>query len=250
MCHDTNSRPPGVSDPGAIAEERAVELSSADGSSFPAYYALPAEPHANGRGVVILPDVRGAHPFYRALAGRFAEAGYSAVVMDYYGRIAGTTDRGEGFDWQPLVRQVRPEQVAEDAAAAVAFLRERTADALTLFSVGFCMGGGQSWRLAAEAERLGLAGAIGFYGIPRVAEDRIGDFSVPLLMLLAGDDAATPPESFEEFTNRLTAAGKSFERHTYEGAPHSFFDREAAEWRSACEDAWQRIEDFTARLAA
>jgi carboxymethylenebutenolidase len=35
----------------------------------------------------------------------------------------------------------------------------------------------------------------------------------------------------------------------YEGAPHSFFDRAYDQWREACADAWQRILDFTARLA-
>jgi len=32
--------------------------------------------------------------------------------------------------------------------------------------------------------------------------------------------------------------------HIYEGAPHSFFDRNFAEWQDACEDAWRRMLSF------
>ncbi|WP_067179519.1 hypothetical protein [Microtetraspora niveoalba] len=39
-------------------------------------------------------------------------------------------------------------------------------------------------------------------------------------------------------------------RHTYPGAPHSFFDRAYAEWGEACADAWRRILEFTGRHGA
>jgi carboxymethylenebutenolidase len=34
---------------------------------------------------------------------------------------------------------------------------------------------------------------------------------------------------------------------TYEGAPHSFFDRKQADYAEASEDAWNRVLDFVAR---
>jgi len=69
----------------------------------------------------------------------------------------------------------------------------------------------------------------------------------PLLMLLAGVDSTTPRE-FEQFAQAVRATGVEVESQTYPGAPHSFFDRTFAEHQAACEDAWQRILDFTARL--
>ena len=54
-----------------------LELTSADGTRFSA--ALAEAPEANGRAVVILPDVRGLYPFYSELAERFAQAGHHAV---------------------------------------------------------------------------------------------------------------------------------------------------------------------------
>jgi dienelactone hydrolase len=59
-------------------------MRSTDGSYFSAHFAHPDLPSATG--VVILPDVRGLHDFYRELAHRFAEAGQHAVAIDYFGR--------------------------------------------------------------------------------------------------------------------------------------------------------------------
>jgi carboxymethylenebutenolidase len=242
MCHSTDSRPPALADPGSVADAGLVELTSQDGTAFTAFHAQPGEP--NGRGVVILPDIRGVHAYYQALAQRFAEAGFAAVVVDYYGRSAGLGARGDDFEWEPHFKQLVPDQVAEDARAAADFLTGLNAE-LTLFSVGFCLGGGHSWRLAGAD--LGLAGSIGFYGLPGLVEDRIQDISAPLLLLLAGDDVATTQEDFAAFRGKLDAAGKTYEHKVYEGAPHSFFDGASPEWKDISADAWQRVLDFTAR---
>ena len=66
----------------------------------------------------------------------------------------------------------------------------------------------------------------------------------PLLVLIAGDDAATPLEKAREFVQRLTEAGVPNESHVYEGAPHSFFDRSFEQWKEACDDAWRRMLAF------
>ena len=65
-------------------------------------------------------------------------------------------------------------------------------------------------------------------------------------MLLAGVDS-TPPEEFDEFAAKVRARGVEVQAHTYDGAPHSFFDRAFAEHEAACADAWRRILDFTSR---
>jgi dienelactone hydrolase len=52
-------------------------------------------------GAVILPDVRGLHPFYEELTLRFSEAGVAALAIDYYGRTAGMGARGDDFNHEP-----------------------------------------------------------------------------------------------------------------------------------------------------
>src|SRR3954470_8321063 len=86
MCHDHDSRPPAPPRSGDVAERGTLSLTSADGTEFSAAFAAPAT--AAGAGVVVLPDIRGLHPYYVALTERFAEAGLPAVAFDWFGRTA------------------------------------------------------------------------------------------------------------------------------------------------------------------
>jgi carboxymethylenebutenolidase len=239
MCHSTDSRPPASPIHGEVASHEQIELTAADGNRFLAYRAEPAEP--NGRGVVILPDVRGLHPFYRDLAVRFAEAGFRAIAIDYFARTAGLGDRGDDFDFMTHVKQLKTDQVRADAAAAT----EELVAQGPVFTVGFCMGGAHSWRQAAEGN--GLAGGIGFYGALRAIEPPAEGPGAPLLLLRGGADTASTPEEFDAYTAALDRVGTEHESHVYEGAPHSFFDRSYGEWAEACEDAWRQILSFTER---
>lgn len=240
MCHSTDSRPPAPPIQGEVASHEQIELTAADGNRFLAYRAEPAEP--NGRSVVILPDVRGLHPFYRDLAVRFAEAGFRTIAIDYFGRTAGLGDRGEDFDYMTHVKQLTSDQVRADARAATEALDG------PVFTVGFCMGGAHSWRQAAEGDN-GLAGGIGFYGALRAIEEPQTGPGAPVLLLRGGADTVSTPEQFDAYTAALDRVGTEHETHLYEGAPHSFFDRSYAEWEEACQDAWRRILSFTERHA-
>jgi len=245
MCHSDDSRPPAPPHVGPVAQARQVELVAADGNHLAAYEALPAQGH--GVGVVVLPDVRGLHPYYVALAERFAQAGLPAVAIDYFGRTDGVAMRGEGFDYAARLPQVTAPGVAADAAAAAARLRAEHG-CVDVFTVGFCFGGGQSWRLAASP--IGLAGSIGFYGRPAMIDDVVDQLTAPLLMLIAGADAATPVEESLAAAERVAAAGVECETHVYDGAPHSFFDRAFGQWEEACADAWTRMLAFMDRHCA
>jgi carboxymethylenebutenolidase len=246
VCHEDDSRPPAPPQIGAVAETGDLVLTSADGTRFQAYQARPAD--SRGIGVVLLPDVRGLHPYYRDLAVRFAEAGFDTVAIDYFGRTAGLGERGDDFDWKSHWEQTTPEAIEVDTGAAVAHLTATGGPAVrSAFTVGFCFGGSQSWRLAASG--LPLAGTIGFYGKPALVADVLGAIRRPLLMLVAGADAATPQTDFQQMDARLAAAGREHEMYVYPGAPHSFFDRSYDQWRDACADAWRRVLDFTDRHA-
>jgi carboxymethylenebutenolidase len=244
MCHSDASRPPLPPIRGAATDDGPLELHAADGNRLQAYAARAQEP--SGSGMVVMPDVRGLHQFYKDLAVRFAEAGFQAVAIDYFGRTADTDDRQEGFDWMTHVKQLKPEGVAADVAAGVAHLKGLDRDApRAIFTVGFCMGGRESWRQSAMGH--GLGGVIGFYGgQPKTLIPQVGEMKAPLLMLLAGEDG-TPAQDFRDFEAALKDGGVEFESHTYPGAPHSFFDRSFSEHAAACDDAWRRILDFTER---
>lgn len=246
MCYTDDARPPLPPVGGAASDQGDIHLTAADGNRFMAYFARAAEP--TGAAIVVMPDVRGLHNFYKELAQHFAEVGIDAVAIDYFGRTAGDGPRDDQFDYRPHTEQTTPAGISADVRAAVEFLRSsEMGSARSVFTVGFCFGGAQSWRQSAAGH--GLAGVIGFYGVPARVREVIPQMQVPLLLLVAGADH-TPQEEFHRFDRELSDAGVPHRMVVYEGAPHSFFDRKFAEHREACADAWRQMLDFVKEKSA
>jgi carboxymethylenebutenolidase len=256
MCFDFDARPPAPPTDlllapiagGAGAE--LLELTSADGTTFSA--ALAEAPDSNGAAVVILPDVRGLYPFYAELAERFAQSGHHSIAIDYFGRTAGLGPRGEEFEYRTHLEQLKVPQVQADATAAVTALQERTG-AQSVVTVGFCMGGFQSFLAGADLANT-LSGVVGFYGILAGSRfgapgplARVSEIKTPVLGLFGGEDQAIGVEQVEQFDAALGKVGVEREIHVYPGAPHSFFDRRYEEHAEACDDAWRRMLGFLTR---
>lgn len=251
MCFELDSLPPVPVIGGAAVSHDDLVLQAADGTELAAFAAAPDS--TLGVGVVVLPDVRGLYRFYEEVALRLAERGYPAVAIDYFGRTAGVGKRGDDFPYREHVDQTTPEGVQADVGAGVAYLRSPAADSCrSVFTVGFCFGGRHSWLAAAAGHD--LAGAVGFYGRPGPGADgspgpvqRAAEIAAPILGLMGGADQAITAQDVDEFDRALDAAGVEHELVTYDGAPHSFFDRRYEEHAEASEDAWQRVLAFLDR---
>jgi carboxymethylenebutenolidase len=245
MCFDLDSLPPVPVIAGAAVSHDDLELEAADGVSFAAFHATPDAP--SGTGIVVLPDVRGLYRFYEELALRFAERGYGAVAIDYFGRTAGVAKRDDDFPFREHVEQTTPQGIQADIRAAVDYLRSPDGGGCrSVFTVGFCFGGSNSWNAAASGH--GLAGAIGFYGRPSRVE-HVDAIEAPILALMGGADEAIPREEVEAFDRALDEAGVDHEVVVYDGAPHSFFDRRFEEHADASDDAWARVLTFVDRYS-
>jgi carboxymethylenebutenolidase len=241
MCFTSDQHPPEPPRSSEVGHHGPLVLTAADGNRFSAFEAVPVT--ARGASLVLLPDIRGLHAFYTDLALCCAQAGIDTVAMDPYGRSAGLTARDDDFEYMPHATKLSAVEVLADARAVAARLHERSGD--PVFTLGFCMFGGQSWRLASTD--LSPAGSIGFYGRPATVADVIGDLSAPLLILAAGDDKATSQQENAAFVASLEQADKVHDYVLYEGAPHSFFDRGFEQWQDACADAWVQILAFIER---
>lgn len=250
MCYDDNARPPVP--PGAKGETRSekIVLTASDGNRFHAFTAVPAGAITSRKAVLIYPDIRGLHQFYCDLAIRFAEVGLPAIAIDYFGRTAGLTSRAEGFEFMPHVQQLKLASFSLDVQAALDWLRQHVAADVRVFVVGFCMGG--TFTLLTGGNRgLGFAGLIPFYaGLSRdfggagTALDHATKVAYPVEAFFGGADAGIPEASVQELDGRLDKAGIKHTVTVYPGAPHSFFDRRAAEFTAASNDAWSRLLDF------
>ena len=245
MCFDLDSSPPIPVIAGAAVSHDDLELEAADGNRFAAFAAHPDGPVSTG--IVILPDVRGLYRFYEELALRFAERGFLAIAFDYFGRTAGVSKRDDDFPYMEHTALTTPEGIQADVGAAVAYLRGEGAD--PIFTVGFCFGGRNSWLSAAGGH--GLAGAVGFYGMPGERNglpgptQRAAELAAPILALQAGDDAnitAGAQRGLRRGPDRSRRRPRA--RRPTRARPHSFFDRKYEDYADASADAWQRTLAF------
>jgi carboxymethylenebutenolidase len=250
MCYDTNARPPDPPGAPGQASGQDLELVSSDGTHFAAYIARAAMGQSAKSNIVIYPDVRGLHPFYKELAMRFAEQGIDAIAIDYFGRTAHDAPRDESFEYMPHVQQMEFPTVLADVQAAITYLHGNSTTQSSTFTVGFCMGGTLS--LLTATQDLQLAGAIGLYaGMTRTfpgsggtALDQSVNIRIPILGLFGGADQSITPEMVDQLDRNLDTAGVEHEIVSYPGAPHSFFDRKFAEYAQECADAWRRMLGF------
>jgi carboxymethylenebutenolidase len=251
MCYDDKAQvptPPGAINPATGSE---TELTASDGNRFMAYLALPSTPAT--AQLLILPDIRGLHQFYKDLALRFAEVGVATVAMDYFGRTAGISARDESFEFWPHVQQLTRHGVFADARASLDYLQTQSSAPAKQFTVGFCMGG--TFAFLSGAQNLGLDGVIGFYaGLSRamggggtLLEDA-HEINTPSLGLFGGADQGIPVEQVKEFEGILAMSGVSHEIIIYPDAPHSFFDRRYEEFAVDSADAWTRMLGFIAKI--
>lgn len=248
MCFDLDSVPPIFTSPRSQASGKTITLKSLDGAEFSCFLATPLQ--STGTGVVVLPDNRGLYPFYEQLALRLAEQGHFALVIDYFGRTAGTAPRDESFPFMQHMMQLKRENLDHDIETGSKFLSsEAGGNCQRTFALGFCFGGRQAF--FASAPRFGFDGVIGFYGAPSYYPNgaagpaqRANDLAAPILGIFGGADHGIPPEDREAFDHALATAGVQHEFVTYPGAPHSFFDIKYSEYQSECMDAWKRVCEF------
>jgi carboxymethylenebutenolidase len=255
MCVDNDSRPPIRPIAGGSSGTLDLHLTAADGTRFMAHAARAARP--TGAGMVVIPDVRGLHPYYKELADRFAEVGVDAVAIDFFARTAPSEDRSDSFDFMAHVPRTTPEALQADIAAAAAHLRSPQGGGVrALFSVGFCFGGALSYLQSASG--LGYAGVIGFYGWPLGLRrwpdrprpiDATARYTCPVLSIFGGADEGIPQAAIDEFDAACRKANVKHDVTVYPGAPHSFFDRKQTEFADASADAWRRVREFIGRAA-
>ena len=233
MCFADGQLAPAAPGAGQAGDQRTLTLTAADGNVLMAH-----ECRADSSiGIVVMPDIRGLHTYYRDLTVRLSEVGLNALAIDYFGRTADSDDRSDAFDWQAHIPQTTPEGVAADVAAAVEHLRSLGIE--RVFTLGFCFGGGYSWRQSADTP--GLDGCIGFYGRSVQPLAVVDQMTAPLLMLVAGADANIPVEDPKQVADQ---AAVEVDFVVFDGCPHSFFDRTAPEHADACVRAWEHISGF------
>ncbi|HTQ59142.1 MAG TPA: dienelactone hydrolase family protein [Candidatus Solibacter sp.] len=204
------------------------------------FLALP-EGHGKHPGLVVIHEWWGLNDQIKDEAQKFAGEGYVALAIDLYrGKVATTAEEAH-----ELMRGVPDDRGIRDLDAAYDYLAaRRDVEANKIGSVGWCMGGGWSIKLAMSEPK--LAACIVNYGSLPTEASSIAKIDAPVLGNFGADDSGITPDSVHAFEAAMKAAGKSVDVKIYDGAGHAFQNPNNKQgYRpEATADAWARMTAF------
>ncbi|MGP2493180.1 dienelactone hydrolase family protein [Mesorhizobium sp. PUT5] len=204
------------------------------------YLVRPSNQQGRLGTVIVVHENRGLNPHIRDVARRVALEGFVALAPDFLSPLGGTpADEDKARD---MFAKLDPAQVAADAVATVAYLKEYEHGNGKVGAIGFCWGGGTVNMLAVNSPD--LAAAVAYYGAQPKAAD-VPKIKAALLLHYAGLDQRINA-GIEPFKKALDADHKQYAIYMYEGANHAFNnDTSAARYdKQAADLAWGRTIAF------
>ena len=202
--------------------------------------------------VIVIHEIFGLSDWARAVTDEFAEAGYIAIAPDLLSGMApnggGTAELGQNVG--RTIQSLPPDQIAADLNAVAAYVAKLPACNGKVVVAGFCWGGTQTFRYAANSKDI-KAGLV-FYGTGPTDEAVLKKISCPVYGFYGGNDARVT-STVEKSKELMKKAEKTYEPVTYEGAGHGFM--RAGEQPDATEankkarnEAWTRIKDILKKI--
>lgn len=206
-----------------------------------------ARPAAEGSFplVLVCHENRGLTPHIQDVTRRLAVAGYVSLAVDLLSREGGTAAVVVPDDIPGLLSSAPPERHVQDFQDGLTFVKSQPfARADSVGMVGFCFGGGITWRVAAALPE--LRAAVPFYG-PPVAAEQVPNISAPVLAIYAGKDERIN-NSIPAIEEAMQANGKVFEKMIYADVDHAFNNDTGPRYSpDAALDAWNRTLEWFGR---
>jgi carboxymethylenebutenolidase len=205
-----------------------------------AYLALP-----DGAGkhpaIIVIHEWWGLNDWVREQAQKYASQGYVALAVDLYrGKVASNPDEAH-----ILMRGLPDDRGMRDLEAAYAYLSSRPdVNAGKIGSIGWCMGGSWSIKLAVDQPKL-AACAVNYGWLPSDPA-LVAKIKAPVQGNFGADDQGIPPKDVKAFEAAMKADGKITDIKIYDGAGHAFQNPNNKQgYRpEASADASQRISAF------
>jgi dienelactone hydrolase len=221
------------------------------GESMPGVVCHPAGSPA--RSILLISDIYGMTPFYLDVAGELADAGFAALVANYYFRLG---------ELEELTREAAharrskldEAQALRDLDATVNWLKVQFGGPMSPVGlVGFCLGGTLALDLAVERADLAV---VSYYGLvagmggatavpaPLDVTDRING---PVLAFWGDEDHVVDMADVDRFARLMAAHRVDYEQTVYPGIGHGFLSGLADESRKdhvSALESWRRTLEF------
>ena len=228
----------------AARPTREIVFRGPGGRKLMGAWAAAAKPRG---GVLVIHENRGLNDSIRTIAGRLAASGYSALAIDLLSEEGGTGSFSDEFEAMAALGAAPESRLVADLKAGVTEVRRRL-PGKKVAAIGFCFGGGMTWRLLTSKETR-LAAAVPFYG------------PFPEGGSLAGSKAAVLGV-YAELDSRVNASRAAARaalqraklRHqivTYPGVDHAFFNPTSSRHDpAAAATAYRKLLDWFATHVA
>jgi carboxymethylenebutenolidase len=243
-----------------------IDIAAADGTAD-AFFVHPVSggPHP---GVLLYMDAYGIRPALEAHAARLAEGGYCVLVPNLFYRhgrspvlenleqLMQSEHRSALFAaLLPKIQAVTPQAANADAKSWLGFLRDRAevADG-PIGTVGYCMGGRFSLRIAGEFPEA-VAAAASFHGANMATDQPDSPHLAAvhatgeLYIGHADYDRSMDPQQMGRLTQALAEAHVRHTAELYVGARHGWTQTDAQVYdEAATERHWSRLMELFGRV--
>jgi carboxymethylenebutenolidase len=208
--------------------------------SIRAYVAYP-ERKDKAAGIIVIHEIFGLTEWEPTVVDRLAKEGFVAIVPDLLSSKHGKTPAAEN-EGRKLVGELEPKRITADLDATYAYL-----DALPsvrkgdIGTIGFCWGGGESFRYATNNPNL-KAAVVAYGPAPDTAD--IKRIQAPVLGVYGENDERINA-NLPDVAAKMQSAGKTFAYEMYPGTGHGFLKpgRQGYDTPQR-EKAWKRILEF------
>jgi carboxymethylenebutenolidase len=221
-----------------------------DSREVGAYVGYP-ERKDKAPAVIVIHEIFGLSDWARSVVDEFAEAGYIAIAPDLLwglGAKGGGTSELNSTEIGQKIRTLPADQITADLNACAEYVAKLPACNGKIAVIGFCWGGGESFRYATNNADL-KAAFVCYGGAPKEGMAKI---KAPVYGFYGGNDArvsAGVPKATED----MKAAGKTYEPVIYDGAGHGFMrggeapDANEAN-KKAHDEAWAKIKEVLSKI--
>jgi dienelactone hydrolase len=207
------------------------------------FYRPAGSPRA---AVAVYPTIMNPTEAVLAKAQALADAGYLAVVADFYGKAPANFDEAREF---AAGIRVTPEAYRRRLRAGLkAVASVAGPEDLPLLAIGFCMGGQAVLELAREGAP--LEAVVSFHGLLQtdlLAEP--GKVTARVLVCHGDADPMVPREQVLKFWQEMDAAGADWHFHAYSGVRHGFTNPAPSENPATAYDASADRQSWAAMLS-
>lgn len=201
-----------------------------------------AQPKSGGpsAAVLVCHENTGLTEHIKDVTRRLAKAGYVGLAVDLLSRDGGTSKVDPSQMGAKLTAD--PTQKVADFQAGFTYLQSLpVVKKAAIGMVGFCFGGGITWRVATAIPD--LKAAVEFYGPNPPLED-VPKIKAAVLGLYGALDQRIDA-GIPAIESAMQQSGKTFMKMIYPNANHAFHNDTGQSWNEAAAyDAWPRALDW------